>query len=90
MGLGGVPWLRHFTFPVLFTLVAVPWISLIETPIIEGLMRIIAAVAAGTGVGAAAGKAAGGGAAAAANGAGPGTLFGAAAFDGADVSSLVK
>ena len=42
----------------------------------------IAAVAAGTGVGAAAGKAT--------NGAGPGTLLGTAAFDGADVSSLVK
>jgi len=48
----------------------------------------IAAVAAATGVGAAAGKA--GGAAAAADGAGPGTLLGAAVFDGADVSSLVK
>jgi exosortase len=45
---GGVPWLRHFAFPVLFTLVAVPWISLIEMPIIEGLMRIIAAVATET------------------------------------------
>ena len=49
----------------------------------------IAAVAAGIGVGAAAGKAAGGGAAAA-DGAGLGTLVGAATFDGAKVSSLVK
>jgi exosortase len=45
---GGRPWLRHFAFPVLFTLIAVPWISPIETPIIQGLMRIIAAVAAET------------------------------------------
>jgi exosortase len=45
---GGAPWLRHFAFPVLFALVAVPWISLIEAPIIQGLMRIIAAFAAET------------------------------------------
>src|SRR5258708_38130752 len=45
---GGKTWLRHFAFPVLFTLVAVPWISPIEMPIIQGLMRIIAAVAAET------------------------------------------
>jgi exosortase len=45
---GGKAWLRHFTFPVLFTLVAVPWISPIEMPIIQGLMRIIAAIAAET------------------------------------------
>jgi exosortase len=45
---GGVPWSRHFAFPVLFVFVAVPWISPIETPIIQGSMRIIAAVAAET------------------------------------------
>jgi len=45
---GGAPWLRHFAFPVAFTLIAVPWISPIEMPIIQGLMRIIAAVAAET------------------------------------------
>ena len=46
--IGGMPWVRHFAFPILFTLVAVPWISPVEMPIIEGLMRIIAAVAAET------------------------------------------
>ena len=45
---GGTAWLRHFAFPVLFVLVAVPWISPIEAPVIQGLMRIIAAVAAET------------------------------------------
>jgi exosortase len=46
--IGGMPWLRHFAFPVAFTLVAVPWISPIEAPIIQGLMRMIAMVAAET------------------------------------------
>jgi exosortase len=45
---GGRPWLRHFSFPILFTLIAVPWISPIEEPIIQGLMRLIAIVAAET------------------------------------------
>src|SRR5256885_7363626 len=43
---GGWAWVRHFSFPVLFFLVAVPWISPIEEPIVQGLMRIVAAVAA--------------------------------------------
>jgi exosortase len=43
--IGGKPWLRHFAFPVLFTLVAVPWLSLLEEPIVQGLMRVVAAVA---------------------------------------------
>jgi exosortase len=42
---GGRPWLRHFAFPVLFTLVAVPWVSPVEEPIVQGLMRVVAAVA---------------------------------------------
>src|SRR5258708_38622368 len=46
--IGGVPWLRHFGFPVLFVLVAVPWISPIEAPVTQELMRIIAAFAAET------------------------------------------
>jgi exosortase len=45
---GGRPWLRHFSFPILFTLVAVPWITPIEVPIIQGLMRLVARVAAET------------------------------------------
>ena len=43
---GGRPWLRHFAFPVGFILVAVPWISPIEQPIVEGLMRLVASAAA--------------------------------------------
>jgi exosortase len=45
---GGRPWLRHFAFPVAFFLVAVPWVGPIEEPIIQGLMRIVAAVATET------------------------------------------
>jgi exosortase len=44
--IGGAGWLRHFAFPILFVLVAVPWVTPIEAPIIQGLMRAIAAVAA--------------------------------------------
>jgi exosortase len=43
---GGWSWLRHFSFPVLFFFVAVPWPSPIETPIVQTLMRGIAASAA--------------------------------------------
>jgi len=43
--IGGKPWLRHFAFPVLFTLVAVPWVSPLEEPIVQGLMRVVAAIA---------------------------------------------
>ena len=42
---GGRNWLRHFAFPVAFILVAVPWISPIEQPVVQGLMRGIAATA---------------------------------------------
>src|SRR5207244_3102094 len=45
---GGTPWLRHFAFAVLFMLVAVPWISLVEQPIVQGLMRAVAAIASET------------------------------------------
>jgi exosortase len=41
---GGKPWLRHFAFPVCFFFVAVPWITPIEEPIVQGLMRTVAAV----------------------------------------------
>src|SRR5437868_911184 len=40
--IGGKPWLKHFLFPVAFTLVAVPWITPIEEPIVQGLMRLFA------------------------------------------------
>src|SRR5256885_1680222 len=45
---GGWPWVKHFSFPILFFLVAVPWVSPIEQPIVQGLMRIIASLAAET------------------------------------------
>jgi exosortase len=45
---GGAPWLRHFAFPVLFVFVAIPWVTPIEAPVIQGLMRAIAATAAET------------------------------------------
>jgi exosortase len=45
---GGAPWLRHFAFPVAFTLIAVPWVSPIEQPIVQGLMRIVAAISSET------------------------------------------
>ena len=41
---GGVAWLRHFAFPVAFTLIAVPWVTPIEEPIVQGLMRVVAAI----------------------------------------------
>ena len=37
---GGKSWLREFAFPVAFFLVAVPWPTLIEAPIIQGLSRM--------------------------------------------------
>ncbi len=43
---GGRVWLRHFAFPVAFIFVAVPWISPIEEPVVQGLMRAVAAGAA--------------------------------------------
>jgi len=41
-------WLRHFAFPVAFIFVAVPWVTPIEGPIIQGLMRLVAGFAAET------------------------------------------
>jgi exosortase len=45
---GGKPWVRHFAFPVAFFFVAVPWPTAVEVPIIQGLMRMVAYVAAET------------------------------------------
>jgi exosortase len=47
-GPAGAGWLRHFAFPVAFTFVAVPWPTPLETPVIQGLMRVVARVAAET------------------------------------------
>ena len=41
---GGKPALTHFAFPVCFILLAVPWITPIEGPLVRGLMRLVAAV----------------------------------------------
>src|SRR5207248_6049155 len=46
--IGGGSWLRHFAIPVLVLLTAVPWVTAIEAPLIEGLMRGVAAIAAET------------------------------------------
>jgi len=45
---GGWAWVRHFAFPVCFIFAAVPWITPIEEPIVQGLMRSVAAVATET------------------------------------------
>jgi exosortase len=41
---GGLRWLRHFAFPVLFFLVAVPWPTQFEQLIIQTLMRAVASI----------------------------------------------
>src|SRR4029077_9139305 len=38
--IGGAPWSRHFAFPILFVFVAVPWVTPVEVPIVQGLMRV--------------------------------------------------
>ena len=45
---GGKAAVRHFGFPVSFILVAVPWLTPIEAPLVQWLMRIVAAVATET------------------------------------------
>ncbi len=41
---GGARWVRHFAFPILFFLVAVPWPTQFEQMVIQGLMRIVALI----------------------------------------------
>lgn len=41
---GGRGWLRRAAFPVCFFLIAVPWPTLIETPVIQGLSRFNASM----------------------------------------------
>jgi exosortase len=41
---GGLRWVRHFAFPILFFLVAVPWPTSLEQIVIQGLMRIDALI----------------------------------------------
>jgi exosortase len=42
--LGGSGWVRHFAFPVFFTLVAVPWPTSLEQMITQDLMRAVTAI----------------------------------------------
>ena len=42
---GGWPWVRHFGFPILFLLVAIPWPSGPEQAVVQTLMRRVAAIA---------------------------------------------
>ncbi|MEP6821244.1 MAG: exosortase/archaeosortase family protein [Chthoniobacterales bacterium] len=42
--IGGVRWLRHFAFPFLFCLVAIPWPTQMEQGIVHGLMETVAKV----------------------------------------------
>lgn len=46
--MGGSRWVRHFAFPIAFIFIAVPWPTALETPVIQGLMRVVARVAAET------------------------------------------
>ncbi len=41
---GGMRWLRHFAFPILFFLVAVPWPTQFEQMVIQTLMRAVASI----------------------------------------------
>ena len=41
---GGRAWVVHFAFPVLFLCTAVPWPFGLEFPLVQGLMRTVAAV----------------------------------------------
>lgn len=41
---GGLRWLRHLAFPLLFFLVAVPWPTQFEQAVIQGLMRAVASI----------------------------------------------
>ena len=45
---GGRAWLHHFAFPVAFIFIAVPWPTALEIPVIQGLMRLVAHIAAET------------------------------------------
>ncbi len=42
---GGWSWVRHFIFPALFPVLAVPWPSKIEQPVVLGLMEFVAMIA---------------------------------------------
>jgi exosortase len=41
---GGLPWLRHFAFPIVFFLVAVPWPVHFEQVVVQNLMRAVTGI----------------------------------------------
>ena len=41
---GGWAWVRHFAFPVCFMLVAVPWVTPVEVPIVRALQTAVAVI----------------------------------------------
>src|SRR5437016_7942208 len=41
---GGWPWLRHFAFPIVFFLVAVPWPMHLEQVVVQNLMRAVTGI----------------------------------------------
>lgn len=43
---GGVPWVRHFWFPFLYALTAIPWPTGVEQALLQSLMRVNAVVVA--------------------------------------------
>lgn len=43
---GGWPWLKAFSFPLIFMLTAVPWPTYFEISVVQGLMRINAEISA--------------------------------------------
>ena len=42
--MGGLPWLRHFAFPIVFFLVAVPWPMHLEQVVVQNLMRAVTGI----------------------------------------------
>ena len=40
--IGGASRVRHFAFPILFLLVAIPWPTRLESPFVQDLMRLVA------------------------------------------------
>lgn len=41
---GGIPWIKHFTFPIFFLLVSVPWPTQFEQTIVQKLMHVVAGI----------------------------------------------
>ncbi len=41
---GGWSWVRHFAFPAIIIFTAIPWPDYVESPLTQGLMRLVAGV----------------------------------------------